>query len=79
MAVSEERRSARGEVRGERLVSALDRRLPASSAGKEFPCKARPDHWPRPPGESVLCSLLVPVPTGVRLTFFVQAGEGGQS
>ncbi|MGW7822188.1 hypothetical protein ACWGLF_29715 [Streptomyces puniciscabiei] len=45
VAVSEERRSARGEGRGGRLVSALDRRLPVSSAGKEFLRKSFPDHW----------------------------------
>ncbi|MGW2647327.1 hypothetical protein ACWC2T_20965 [Streptomyces sp. NPDC001393] len=84
MAVSEEWRSAewrpaRGEGRGERLVSPLDRRLPASSAGKEFPRKAFPDHWPFLLRGLALPSVLVPVLTGVRLTFFFPAEERGQS
>ncbi|MFI1071719.1 hypothetical protein [Streptomyces puniciscabiei] len=70
VAVCEERRSARGEGRGERLVSALDRRPPVSSAGKEFPRKSFPDHWSFPLGELALYSLLVLVLTGVWLTFF---------
>ncbi|MFF7975998.1 hypothetical protein [Streptomyces sp. NPDC007905] len=50
MAVSDERRSPRREGRGERLVTALDQRLPVSSAGREFLRKAFPDHWSLPPG-----------------------------
>ncbi|MFI6356236.1 hypothetical protein ACIBJF_26990 [Streptomyces sp. NPDC050743] len=61
MAVSEERRPARGEGRGERLTSALDQRLPVSAAGKEFPRKSFPDHWSFLLGELALYSLLVPV------------------
>ncbi|MEU8034899.1 ubiquinol-cytochrome c reductase cytochrome b subunit, partial [Streptomyces sp. NPDC049099] len=70
MAVSEERRSVRNEGRGERLVSALDKRLPVASAGKEFLRKAFPDHWSFLLGELALYSLLVLVLTGVWLTFF---------
>ncbi|MFG3203537.1 cytochrome bc complex cytochrome b subunit [Streptomyces sp. NPDC048192] len=68
--MSEERRSEGGERRGERLVSALDRRLPVASAGKEFLRKAFPDHWSFLLGELALYSLLVLVLTGVWLTFF---------
>ncbi|MFI9250901.1 cytochrome bc complex cytochrome b subunit [Streptomyces sp. NPDC053069] len=68
--MSEERRSVRNEGRGERLVSALDKRLPVASAGKEFLRKAFPDHWPFLLGELALYSLLVLVLTGVWLTFF---------
>ncbi|WP_443065631.1 cytochrome bc1 complex cytochrome b subunit [Streptomyces sp. NBC_00557] len=70
VAVSEERPSEGGERRGERLVSALDRRLPVASAGKEFLRKAFPDHWSFLLGELALYSLLVLVLTGVWLTFF---------
>ncbi|MEV6115363.1 cytochrome b N-terminal domain-containing protein [Streptomyces sp. NPDC052109] len=69
MAESEERRSARGGGRGERLVSALDQRLPVSSAGKEFLRKSFPDHWSFLLGELALYSLMVLVLTGVWLTF----------
>ncbi|MET8803977.1 hypothetical protein [Streptomyces sp. NPDC004546] len=61
VAVSEERRPARREGRGERLASALDQRLPVSAAGKEFPRKSCPDHWSFLLGELALYSLLVPV------------------
>jgi ubiquinol-cytochrome c reductase cytochrome b subunit len=70
VAVSGERRSDGGDGRGERLVSALDRRLPVASAGKEFLRKAFPDHWSFLLGELALYSLLVLVLTGVWLTFF---------
>ncbi|MBV7697819.1 ubiquinol-cytochrome c reductase cytochrome b subunit [Streptomyces sp. TRM70350] len=52
------------------MVSALDKRLPVSSAGKEFLRKAFPDHWSFLLGEIALYSLLVLVLTGVFLTFF---------
>ncbi|GAB1333672.1 ubiquinol-cytochrome c reductase cytochrome b subunit [Streptomyces sp. E-15] len=70
MAVSRERRPARGKGRGERWVTALDQRLPVASAGKEFLRKAFPDHWSFLLGELALYSLLVLVLTGVFLTFF---------
>ncbi|MEU2223465.1 ubiquinol-cytochrome c reductase cytochrome b subunit [Streptomyces sp. NPDC018347] len=70
MAVSQERRPARGKGRGERWVTALDQRLPVASAGKEFLRKAFPDHWSFLLGELALYSLLVLVLTGVFLTFF---------
>ncbi|MEU0007297.1 cytochrome b N-terminal domain-containing protein [Streptomyces sp. NPDC006314] len=52
------------------MVTALGRRLPVSSAGKEFLRKAFPDHWSFLLGELALYSLLVLVLTGVYLTFF---------
>ncbi|MEU9441663.1 cytochrome b N-terminal domain-containing protein [Streptomyces sp. NPDC048304] len=52
------------------MVSALDRRLPVASAGKEFLRKAFPDHWSFLLGELALYSLLVLVLTGVWLTLF---------
>ncbi len=70
MAVSEERQAGRGE----RLVTALDRRLPVASAGKEFLRKAFPDHWSFLLGELALYSLVLLVLTGVWLTFFFHPG-----
>ncbi|MGW2465202.1 cytochrome bc1 complex cytochrome b subunit [Streptomyces sp. NPDC001761] len=70
MAVSEERQAGRGE----RLVAALDRRLPVASAGKEFLRKAFPDHWSFLLGELALYSLVLLVLTGVWLTFFFHPG-----
>lgn len=67
MAVSEQRRSVRARER--RLASALDRRLPVSSAGREFLRKAFWDHWTLLLGELALYSLLL-VLTGVWLTLF---------
>jgi ubiquinol-cytochrome c reductase cytochrome b subunit len=52
------------------MVTALDKRLPVSSAGKEFPRKAFPDHWSFLLGEIALYSLVVLVVTGVFLTLF---------
>ncbi|MEU9791321.1 ubiquinol-cytochrome c reductase cytochrome b subunit [Streptomyces sparsogenes] len=57
-------------TRGERVASALDRRLPLSKAGKEFLRKAFPDHWSFLLGEVALYSLVVLVVTGVYLTFY---------
>lgn len=74
MAVSEERRPARQVGRGERLATALDRRLPVASAGKEFLRKAFPDHWSFLLGELALYSLVLLVLTGVWLTFFFHPG-----
>ncbi|MFF5533585.1 cytochrome bc complex cytochrome b subunit [Streptomyces cinerochromogenes] len=68
--MSEERRSPRRAGRGERLVTALDQRLPVASAGREFLRKSFPDHWSFLLGELALYSLLVLVLTGVYLTFF---------
>ena len=70
MAVADEKGSARSAVRGERVVTALDKRLPVSESGKEFLRKAFPDHWSFLLGEIALYSLLVLVMTGVFLTFF---------
>ncbi len=70
MAVSEEQRPSRPEGRGERLVTALDQRLPVTSAGREFLRKSFPDHWSFLLGELALYSLLVLVLTGVYLTLF---------
>ena len=70
MAVSEDEQPARPATRGERTVTALDKRLPVSSAGKEFLRKAFPDHWSFLLGEIALYSLTVLVITGVFLTFF---------
>ncbi|MFI1831966.1 ubiquinol-cytochrome c reductase cytochrome subunit B [Streptomyces olivaceoviridis] len=61
MTVSEERRPARRAGRGERWVTALDRRLPVASAGKEFLRKAFPDHW------SFLAALVFVAAIGVHL------------
>ncbi|MEV5386338.1 ubiquinol-cytochrome c reductase cytochrome b subunit [Streptomyces sp. NPDC052721] len=72
--MSEERRPARQAGRGERLVTALDRRLPVASAGKEFLRKAFPDHWSFLLGEMALYSLVLLVLTGVWLTFFFHPG-----
>ncbi|WP_328774437.1 cytochrome bc1 complex cytochrome b subunit [Streptomyces sp. NBC_00286] len=60
------------------MVSALDKRLPLSSAGKEFLRKAFPDHWSFLLGEIALYSLLVLVLTGVFLTFFFQTDMAKQ-
>ncbi|MFF1404429.1 cytochrome bc complex cytochrome b subunit [Streptomyces sp. NPDC058294] len=68
--MSHEEGPARPASRGERVVSALDRRLPVASAGKRFLRKAFPDHWSFLLGEIALYSLLVLVVTGVFLTFF---------
>ncbi|MEW2158986.1 cytochrome bc complex cytochrome b subunit [Streptomyces sp. NPDC007189] len=57
--------------RGERLVRAVDRRLPLSQAGSLLR-KAFPEHWSFLLGEIALYSLLVLVLTGVWLTFFFQ-------
>jgi ubiquinol-cytochrome c reductase cytochrome b subunit len=70
VAVSERDGSSGPAARGERLVGVLDRRLPVSSAGREFLRKAFPDHWSFLLGEIALYSLLVLVLTGVFLTFF---------
>ncbi|MEW2288672.1 ubiquinol-cytochrome c reductase cytochrome b subunit [Streptomyces sp. NPDC047841] len=70
MAVSEERQAGRGE----RLVTALDRRLPVASACKEFLRKAFPDHWSFLLGELALYSLVLLVLTGVWLTLFFHPG-----
>jgi ubiquinol-cytochrome c reductase cytochrome b subunit len=70
VAVSEEQRASRGGGRGERLVTALDRRMPVASAGKQFLRKAFPDHWSFLLGEMALYSLVVLILTGVFLTFF---------
>jgi ubiquinol-cytochrome c reductase cytochrome b subunit len=56
--------------RGERVASALDKRLPLGLAGKQFLRKAFPDHWSFLLGEIALYSLLVLVATGVFLSFF---------
>jgi hypothetical protein len=55
--------------RGERVATALDKRLPLGMAGKQFLRKAFPDHWSFLLGEIALYSLLV-LPTGVFLSFF---------
>ncbi|MFJ7149129.1 cytochrome bc complex cytochrome b subunit [Streptomyces sp. NPDC100445] len=68
--MSHEDGTDRPASRGERVVGALDRRLPVSSAGKEFLRKAFPDHWSFLLGEIALYSLMVLVVTGVFLTFF---------
>ncbi|WP_234317237.1 cytochrome b [Streptomyces sp. NRRL WC-3744] len=68
--MSEEQRPSRPEGRGERLVTALDQRLPVTSAGREFLRKSFPDHWSFLLGELALYSLLVLVLTGVYLTLF---------
>nr|WP_069813953.1 cytochrome b N-terminal domain-containing protein [Streptomyces sp. TP-A0874] len=52
------------------MATVLDRRLPVSSAGKQFLRKAFPDHWSFLLGEIALYSLLLLVLTGVYLTFF---------
>lgn len=70
MEESRERGPARRAGRGERLVTALDQRLPAVAAGREFLRKSFPDHWSFLLGELALYSLLVLVLTGVWLTFF---------
>ncbi|MEU9444874.1 ubiquinol-cytochrome c reductase cytochrome b subunit [Streptomyces sp. NPDC048304] len=57
--------------RGERLVRAVDRRLPLSQAGSLLR-KAFPEHWSFLLGEIALYSLLVLLLTGVWLTFFFQ-------
>jgi quinol---cytochrome-c reductase cytochrome b subunit len=49
---------------------ALDRRLPASEAGKELLRKAFPDHWTFLLGEIALYSFVVLVITGSYLTLF---------
>jgi ubiquinol-cytochrome c reductase cytochrome b subunit len=49
---------------------ALDRRLPASEAGKELLRKAFPDHWTFLLGEIALYSFVVLVLTGIFLTLF---------
>ncbi|MFF5547536.1 cytochrome bc1 complex cytochrome b subunit [Streptomyces olivaceoviridis] len=72
--MSEERRPARRAGRGERWVTALDRRLPVASAGKDFLRKAFPDHWSFLLGELALYSLVLLVLTGVWLTFFFHPG-----
>jgi ubiquinol-cytochrome c reductase cytochrome b subunit len=51
-------------------VTALDKRLPVSSAGREFLRKAFPDHWSFLLGEIALYCLVVLVVTGVFLTLF---------
>ncbi|WP_225810819.1 cytochrome bc1 complex cytochrome b subunit [Streptomyces spinosus] len=56
------------------MVTALDRRLPVASAGKEFLRKAFPDHWSFLLGELALYSLVLLVLTGVWLTFFFHPG-----
>ncbi|WP_436840989.1 cytochrome bc1 complex cytochrome b subunit [Streptomyces bobili] len=68
--MSHENESARPPARGERVVTALDKRLPVSSAGKAFLRKAFPDHWSFLLGEIALYCLVVLVVTGVFLTFF---------
>ncbi|MGV9566706.1 cytochrome bc1 complex cytochrome b subunit [Streptomyces sp. NPDC003480] len=70
MAVSDEDGSSRAAARGQRVVTALDKRLSVSSACKEFLRKAFPDHWSFLLGEIALYSLLILVLTGVFLTFF---------
>ncbi|MFB9351949.1 cytochrome bc complex cytochrome b subunit [Streptomyces heliomycini] len=70
MAVSHEEGSARFPARGGHVVTALDKRLPLSSAGKAFLRKAFPDHWSFLLGEISLYCLVVLVVTGVFLTFF---------
>lgn len=60
--------------RGERLATALDKRLPLSTAGRQFLRKAFPDHWSFLLGEIALYSLLVLVLTGVFLSFFFHPG-----
>ncbi|WP_260844974.1 ubiquinol-cytochrome c reductase cytochrome b subunit [Streptomyces sp. SLBN-31] len=57
-------------TRGERLVTAVDRRLPVSEAGKKFLRKAFPDHWSFLLGEIALYSFVILVVTGTFLTFF---------
>ncbi|MEU6095091.1 ubiquinol-cytochrome c reductase cytochrome b subunit [Streptomyces sp. NPDC047079] len=52
------------------MLTALDKRLPVSSAGKEFLRKAFPDHWSFLLGEIALYSLVILVLTGVYLTLF---------
>jgi ubiquinol-cytochrome c reductase cytochrome b subunit len=55
---------------GERLVTALDARLPVGESAKQFLRKAFPDHWSFLLGEIALYCLLILVVTGVFLTFF---------
>ncbi|PZH09026.1 ubiquinol-cytochrome c reductase cytochrome b subunit [Streptomyces sp. NTH33] len=52
------------------MATAFDKRLPLSSAGKEFLRKAFPDHWSFLLGEIALYSFVNLVLTGVFLTFF---------
>ncbi|GEC05347.1 menaquinol-cytochrome c reductase cytochrome b subunit [Streptomyces spinoverrucosus] len=79
MAVAGEDGSSRSTARGERVVSALDKRLPVSQAGREFLRKAFPDHWSFLLGEIALYSLLVLVATGVFLAFFFHPSMAKQS
>jgi ubiquinol-cytochrome c reductase cytochrome b subunit len=70
VAVGDKRTSSEPPARGERVASALDKRLPLSMAGRQFLRKAFPDHWSFLLGEIALYSLLVLVLTGVFLSFF---------
>ncbi|WP_225840218.1 ubiquinol-cytochrome c reductase cytochrome b subunit [Streptomyces sp. NK08204] len=77
MALSDEEDSSR-PARAERVATALDKRLPLSSAGREFLRKAFPDHWSFLLGEIALYCLLILVVTGVFLTFFFHPGMAEQ-
>ncbi|MEV6940102.1 cytochrome b N-terminal domain-containing protein [Streptomyces sp. NPDC051132] len=72
--MSHEDESAPSPAWGERVVTALDKRLPVSSAGRAFLRKAFPDHWSFLLGEIALYCLVVLVVTGVFLTFFFHPG-----
>lgn len=58
-------------TRGERLATAVDRRVPPSAAAKTFLRKAFPDRWSFLLGEIALYSFVVLLLTGTFLTFFV--------
>ncbi|MFK4149232.1 cytochrome b N-terminal domain-containing protein [Streptomyces sp. NPDC004065] len=70
MAGSREHAASGPPSRGERVATALDRRLPLTRAGRRFLRKAFPDHWSFLLGEVALYSLILLVLTGVFLSFF---------
>jgi ubiquinol-cytochrome c reductase cytochrome b subunit len=66
----------RAAQRGERVVGALDQRLPLLDGAKGLVRKVFPDHWSFLLGELALYSLLVLVLTGVYLTLFFNPDMG---
>ncbi len=61
-------------TRGERVATAVDRRVPLSEAARTLLRKAFPDHWSFLLGEIALYSFVVLVLTGTFLTFFFHPG-----
>jgi ubiquinol-cytochrome c reductase cytochrome b subunit len=63
-------RTVRRAQETQRIVRALDGRLPVSEAGKELLRKAFPDHWAFLLGELALYSFMILVLTGIYLTMY---------